>query len=127
MLLSLFVLRAWGSGNRYGGGRCICFAADSQCCTLSAVLLALSLPFTSLHHRASSPHPAAPSPSLASTQTPVTAANLRQYLSAVVDATLGAGVAAQVAAFRSGFDAIFPLDSLAAFYEDEIEVMLCGE
>ncbi len=57
----------------------------------------------------------------------MTAANLRQYLSAVVDATLGAGVAAQVAAFRSGFDAIFPLDSLAAFYEDEIEVMLCGE
>lgn len=32
----------------------------------------------------------------------------------------------QVAAFREGFDAIFPLDCLAAFYEDEIEVMLCG-
>jgi len=32
-----------------------------------------------------------------------------------------------VAAFRSGFEAIFPLDSLSAFYEDEIEVMLCGE
>lgn len=115
-------------------------------------------------------------------QTPVTAANLRQYLDAVVEATLGAGVAAQVGgaphmhgpraalalampdcllslapppqpcppcttththqpppgppppqpppqveAFRSGFEAIFPLDSLAAFYEDEIEVMLCGE
>ena len=60
-------------------------------------------------------------------QTPVTAANLRRYLDAVVEATLGAGVAAQVAAFRAGFDAIFPLDSLAALYEDEIEVMLCGE
>ena len=34
---------------------------------------------------------------------------------------------AQVAAFRAGFDAIFPISSLAAFYEDEIEVMLCGE
>ncbi len=36
-------------------------------------------------------------------------------------------MAAQVAAFRAGFDAIFPITSLAAFYEDEIEVMLCGE
>ncbi|KAL4435190.1 hypothetical protein ABPG77_001872 [Micractinium sp. CCAP 211/92] len=62
----------------------------------------------------------------AGAETPVTAANLRQYLDAVVEATLGAGVAAQVDAFRSGFEAIFPLDSLAAFFEDEIEVMLCG-
>ena len=56
-----------------------------------------------------------------------TPAELRRYLDAVVDATLGGGVAAQVAAFRSGFDALFPLDCLGAFYEDEIEVMLCGE
>ena len=33
----------------------------------------------------------------------------------------------QVSAFRQGFNAIFPLDALAAFYEDEIEAMLCGE
>ncbi|KAL4436702.1 hypothetical protein ABPG75_003841 [Micractinium tetrahymenae] len=59
-------------------------------------------------------------------ETPVIAANLRQYLDAVVEATLGAGVATQVEAFRSGFEAIFPLDCLAAFYEDEIEIMLCG-
>lgn len=56
----------------------------------------------------------------------VSAANLRQYLDAVVEATLGAGVSAQVSAFRQGFNAIFPLDALAAFYEDEIEAMLCG-
>jgi E3 ubiquitin-protein ligase TRIP12 len=59
-------------------------------------------------------------------QSPVTAANLRQYLDAVVEATLGAGVSAQVSAFRQGFSAIFPLDALTAFYEDEIEAMLCG-
>ena len=29
-----------------------------------------------------------------------------QYLGAVVDATLGSGVAAQVAAFRAGFDEV---------------------
>ena len=69
------------------------------------------------------PHPC-PHPGM---QTPVTAANLRRYLDAVAEATLGAGVAAQVAAFRAGFDAIFPLRALGAFYEDEIEIMLCGE
>ena len=38
------------------------------------------------------------------------AAGLRAYVAAVVDASLGSGVAAQLAAFRAGFDAIFPLD-----------------
>jgi HECT-domain (ubiquitin-transferase) len=32
----------------------------------------------------------------------------------------------QVAAFRAGFEEVFPLHSLNAFYEDEIEAMLCG-
>jgi HECT-domain (ubiquitin-transferase) len=32
----------------------------------------------------------------------------------------------QVAAFRAGFEEVFPLRSLGAFYEDEIEAMLCG-
>eukprot|EP00887_Chlorella_sp_A99_P008099 scaffold12.g8099.t1 len=56
----------------------------------------------------------------------VTAANLREYIDAVVDAVLGSGVAAQVAAFREGFNAIFPLSTLSSFYEDEIEAILCG-
>ena len=56
----------------------------------------------------------------------VTSENVRQYIDAVVDATLGSGVATQVEAFRSGFNAIFSLPSLAPFYEDEIEAMLCG-
>ncbi len=44
-----------------------------------------------------------------------------------VHACLATAPGPQVDAFRSGFEAIFPLDSLAAFFEDEIEVMLCGE
>ena len=32
----------------------------------------------------------------------------------------------QVAAFRAGFEEVFPLSSLNAFYADEIEAMLCG-
>jgi len=31
-----------------------------------------------------------------------------------------------VASFRSGFEQVFPLLHLSAFYEDEIEAMLCG-
>ena len=57
----------------------------------------------------------------------VTAVNLGEYIEAVVDATMGSGVAAQVGAFREGFNAIFPITSLTSFYEDEIEAMLCGE
>lgn len=56
----------------------------------------------------------------------VTSENLRQYIDAVVDATLGSGVATQIEAFRTGFNAIFPLSSLEPFFEDEIEAMLCG-
>ncbi len=33
----------------------------------------------------------------------------------------------QIAAFRTGFESIFPLSTLALFYEDELEAMLCGE
>lgn len=32
----------------------------------------------------------------------------------------------QVAAFRAGCEEVFPLRHLNAFYEDEIEAMLCG-
>lgn len=36
----------------------------------------------------------------------MTPANVEQYLAAVVDATLGSGVAAQVEAFRAGFNEV---------------------
>jgi len=52
--------------------------------------------------------------------------NLGAYIDAVVDATLGSGIEAQLTAFREGFNEVFPLDTLACFYEDEIETLLCG-
>jgi E3 ubiquitin-protein ligase TRIP12 len=52
--------------------------------------------------------------------------NLRDYVDAVVDATLGSGVQVQIAAFREGFTSVFPLEALQPFYEDEVEAMLCG-
>jgi hypothetical protein len=52
----------------------------------------------------------------------VDAASLPDYLAAVVDATLGAGIAAQMEAFRGGFTEVVPLSTLDAFYEDELEV-----
>jgi E3 ubiquitin-protein ligase TRIP12 len=37
------------------------------------------------------------------------ASDLEQYLEALVDATLGRGVAAQLSAFREGFNEVFSL------------------
>lgn len=59
-------------------------------------------------------------------EVPVTSANLAEYINAVVDATLGEGVAVQVEAFCAGVNGIFPISSLTPFFEDEIEAMLCG-
>jgi len=56
----------------------------------------------------------------------VTSSNVAEYLSLVVDATLGSGIKAQMDAFRAGFEEVFPLRHLACFYEDEIESLLCG-
>uniref|UniRef100_A0A061SJU8 HECT-type E3 ubiquitin transferase n=1 Tax=Tetraselmis sp. GSL018 TaxID=582737 RepID=A0A061SJU8_9CHLO len=58
--------------------------------------------------------------------TMVTSANAREYVDAVVDAVLGRGIEAQMQAFRSGFSEVFPLHHLECFYDDEIEMMLCG-
>ncbi|GFH15101.1 predicted protein, partial [Haematococcus lacustris] len=56
----------------------------------------------------------------------VTSQNLGRWIEAVVDATVGSGIAAQVEAFQEGFNEVFLLASLDTFYEDEIETMLCG-
>ena len=54
------------------------------------------------------------------------AEGLESYINGIVDATLGGGIAAQLASFREGFNDVFPLESLSCFYDDEIEMMLCG-
>jgi E3 ubiquitin-protein ligase TRIP12 len=55
-----------------------------------------------------------------------TLSQLKQWISAVVDATLGTGISSQLDAFKQGFDTIFPLSSLACFAPEEVEHLLCG-
>uniref|UniRef100_A0A0D9WHF8 HECT-type E3 ubiquitin transferase n=1 Tax=Leersia perrieri TaxID=77586 RepID=A0A0D9WHF8_9ORYZ len=57
----------------------------------------------------------------------VSADNLEQYVSFVVDATVRSGIARQLEAFKSGFNEVFPLSMLQVFSEDELERLLCGE
>ncbi|KAF0923852.1 hypothetical protein E2562_007711 [Oryza meyeriana var. granulata] len=57
----------------------------------------------------------------------VSADNLEQYVSFVVDATARSGIARQLEAFKSGFNEVFPLSTLQVFSEDELERLLCGE
>jgi E3 ubiquitin-protein ligase TRIP12 len=53
-------------------------------------------------------------------------AQLARYVALVLDATLGAGVARQLAAFRAGFDSVFQHASLRLFDAAEVEALLCG-
>eukprot|EP01025_Chloroclados_australasicus_P012940 TRINITY_DN1618_c0_g1_i2.p1 TRINITY_DN1618_c0_g1~~TRINITY_DN1618_c0_g1_i2.p1 ORF type:complete len:623 (+),score=50.11 TRINITY_DN1618_c0_g1_i2:326-2194(+) len=56
----------------------------------------------------------------------VDSGNLEEYIQSVVRAVLVDGVHGQINAFRKGFDQVFSLDSLKLFYEDEIDILLCG-
>ncbi|XP_065886783.1 E3 ubiquitin-protein ligase TRIP12-like [Dysidea avara] len=53
---------------------------------------------------------------------PVNIHNLDEYLQLVVYWTLVKGVSAQFAAFREGFNSIFPISSLQQFYPSEIYI-----
>ncbi|WOL06323.1 hypothetical protein Cni_G15055 [Canna indica] len=57
----------------------------------------------------------------------VSIVNLEEYVSLVVDATIGSGIFRQIDAFKSGFNEVFPLNALQFFTEDELERLLCGE
>jgi len=57
----------------------------------------------------------------------ITSQNAAEYVQGVYDALLDSGVRDQMAAFREGFNGIFPLEQLRIFYEDEIEAILCGD
>ena len=43
-----------------------------------------------------------------------------------MDAYFGAGVSQQLAAFREGFEEVFPLRTLSIFSPEEIEELVCG-
>ncbi|GFP97438.1 E3 ubiquitin-protein ligase upl3 [Phtheirospermum japonicum] len=53
--------------------------------------------------------------------------NLGEYLSLVVDATIGSGIAQQINVFRHGFDQVFDSSVLQIFTPIELEYFLCGE
>jgi E3 ubiquitin-protein ligase TRIP12 len=57
----------------------------------------------------------------------ITAENIAEYVDAVVDATVGGGVARQIDAFRSGLSDILPPQALVVFSEAELDCMLCGQ
>ena len=57
----------------------------------------------------------------------VDAENLGEYVDAVVDATVGGGVARQLEAFRVGLRDICRPAALGVFSESELERVLCGE
>lgn len=58
--------------------------------------------------------------------TPVTTDNVGLYVDRVLDLTLGAGVAMQIDAFKSGFSQVFSYSSLRAFTPEEL-IMLFGQ
>ncbi|XP_009400764.2 E3 ubiquitin-protein ligase UPL4 isoform X1 [Musa acuminata AAA Group] len=53
--------------------------------------------------------------------------NLEEYVTMVVDATIGSGISRQIDAFKSGFNEVFSLKALQIFTKDELERLLCGE
>ncbi|PKA51906.1 E3 ubiquitin-protein ligase UPL4 [Apostasia shenzhenica] len=57
----------------------------------------------------------------------VNISNLEEFVSLVVDATINGGISKQVQAFESGFNEVFPMNTLQIFSEAELELLLCGE
>ncbi|XP_059049375.1 E3 ubiquitin-protein ligase TRIP12 [Achroia grisella] len=57
---------------------------------------------------------------------PVTAHNLQNYISLVTHWLLYEGVSKQMAAFKEGFESVFPLANLKIFYPEELEQVFCG-
>jgi len=56
----------------------------------------------------------------------VTLDNVGEYVQRVLDVFLAEGVRAQVAAFRSGFSTVLPIEKLSAFNVEELDVLLNG-
>ncbi|KAK6143373.1 hypothetical protein DH2020_023721 [Rehmannia glutinosa] len=51
---------------------------------------------------------------------------LGDYVSLVVDATVGTGIMRQIEAFRSGFNQVFDIATLQIFSPNELDYLLCG-
>lgn len=46
--------------------------------------------------------------------------NIEEYIQLTLDMTMGRGVEAQVASFKSGFNCVFPIHDLAGFRSEEL-------
>uniref|UniRef100_A0A914DZA6 E3 ubiquitin-protein ligase n=1 Tax=Acrobeloides nanus TaxID=290746 RepID=A0A914DZA6_9BILA len=57
----------------------------------------------------------------------VTIDNVDLYVEKCLDFYLNSGIRQQVAAFRQGFDFVFPLKSLTAFIPNEVQTLLSGD
>ncbi|KAI1717567.1 HECT-domain (ubiquitin-transferase) domain-containing protein [Ditylenchus destructor] len=57
----------------------------------------------------------------------VTVHNVEDYVDKCLDYYLHTGIREQVAAFRQGFDQVFPLASLTSFTPEEVQILLSGE
>ncbi|KAG6411974.1 hypothetical protein SASPL_124630 [Salvia splendens] len=56
----------------------------------------------------------------------VDASSLEEYISLVIDATIGTGIMRQMEAFRSGFNEVFDVSTLQIFSPNELDYLLCG-
>ncbi|KAH6767255.1 HECT ubiquitin protein ligase family protein KAK [Perilla frutescens var. hirtella] len=56
----------------------------------------------------------------------VDSSSLEDYISLVVDATIGTGIMRQLEAFRSGFNQVFDISTLQIFSPNELDYLLCG-
>ncbi|KAL1541164.1 E3 ubiquitin-protein ligase upl3 [Salvia divinorum] len=56
----------------------------------------------------------------------VDASSLENYISLVIDATIGTGIMRQMEAFRSGFNQVFDISTLQIFSPNELDYLLCG-
>ncbi|XP_042042239.1 E3 ubiquitin-protein ligase UPL3-like isoform X2 [Salvia splendens] len=56
----------------------------------------------------------------------VDASSLEDYISLVIDATIGTGIMRQMEAFRSGFNEVFDISTLQIFSPNELDYLLCG-
>jgi len=58
---------------------------------------------------------------------PVTADNVGEFVNLASQFWFGSGVSAQIEAFKSGLNEVFPFDCLLAFAPSELRNMFCGE
>ena len=59
--------------------------------------------------------------------TPVTLANVQDYIDLICHSYFHENIKLQVNAFKKGFNSIFPIESLKCFSHQEIEHLVCGE